>query len=86
MKKKLLTLLALTTLLISCKRYDLVGVEKFEDDSFLRAVTINLPKGEKFIDFKPDNRLLITSDTLGDINIYSFDDRSLILDYKIKQQ
>jgi hypothetical protein len=86
MKKKLLTLLALTALLISCKRYDLVGVEKFEDDSFLRAVTINLPKGEKFIDFKPDNRLLITSDTLGDINIYSFGGRSLILDYKIKQQ
>jgi hypothetical protein len=85
MKKKLLTLLALTALLISCKRYDLVGVEKFEDDSF-RAVTINLPKGEKFIDFKPDNRLLITSDTLGDINIYSFGGRSLILDYKIKQQ
>lgn len=87
MKKKLLTLLALTALLISCKRYDLVvGVEKFEDDSFLRAVTINLPKGEKFIDFKPDNRLFITSDTLGDINIYSFGGRSLILIYKIKQQ
>lgn len=34
MKKKLLTLLALTALLISCKRYDLVDVEKFEDDSF----------------------------------------------------
>lgn len=47
MKKKLLTLLTLTALLISCKRYDLVGVEKFEDDSFLRAVTINLPKGEE---------------------------------------
>lgn len=86
MKKKLLTLLALTAILVSCKRHDLVGIEKFEDDSFLKEVTISLPKGEKFIDFKPGNRLLITSDTIGNINIYSFGGKSLILDYKIKQQ
>lgn len=46
MKKKLLTLLALTTLLlVSCE-----SVEKVEDVSSSTTVTINLPKGEKFID------------------------------------
>lgn len=48
MKKKLLTLLALTTLLlVSCE-----SVEKVEDVSSSTTVTINLPKGEKFIDLK----------------------------------
>jgi hypothetical protein len=88
MKKKLLTLLALTALLISCKRYDLVGVEKVEDVSSSTTVTINLPKGEKFIDLKPNNNSLITSDTLGNINVYLYSptNKNLILIYKIKQQ
>lgn len=68
MKKKLLTLLALTTLLlVSCE-----SVEKVEDVSFSTTVTINLPKGEKFIDLKPNNNSLITSDTLGNINVYLY--------------
>ena len=84
MKKKLLTLLALTTLLlVSCE-----SVEKVEDVSFSTTVTINLPKGEKFIDLKPNNNSLITSDTLGNINVYLYSptNKNLILIYKIKQQ
>lgn len=84
MKKKLLTLLALTTLLlVSCK-----FVEKVEDVSSSITVTINLPKGEKFIDLKPNNSSLITSDTLGNINVYLYSptNKNLILIYKIKQQ
>lgn len=85
MKKKLLTLLALTTLLliISCE-----PVEKVEDVSSSTTVTINLPKGEKFIDLKPNNNSLITSDTLGNINVYLYSptSKNLILIYKIKQQ
>lgn len=83
MKKKLLTLLALTTLLlVSCE-----SVEKVEDVSSSTTVTINLPKGEKFIDLKPNNSL-ITSDTLGNINVYLYSptNKNLILIYKIKQQ
>jgi uncharacterized protein YcfL len=84
MKKKLLTLLALTTLLlVSCE-----PVEKIEDVSSSTTVTINLPKGEKFIDLKPNNNSLITSDTLGNINVYLYSptNKNLILIYKIKQQ
>lgn len=83
MKKKLLTLLALTTLLVSCK-----PVEKVEDVSSSTTVTINLSKGEKFIDLKPNNNSLITSDTLGNINVYLYSptSKNLILIYKIKQQ
>lgn len=83
MKKKLLTLLALTTLLVSCK-----PVEKVEDVSSSTTVTINLSKGEKFIDLKPNNNSLITSDTLGNINVYLYSptNKNLILIYKIKQQ
>lgn len=84
MKKKLLTLLALTTLLlVSCE-----PVEKIEDVSSSITVTINLPKGEKFIDLKPNNNSLITSDTLGNINVYLYSpiNKNLILIYKIKQQ
>lgn len=84
MKKKLLTLLALTTLLlVSCE-----PVEKVEDVSSSTTVTINLPKSEKFIDLKPNNNSLITSDTLGNINVhlYSPTNKNLILIYKIKQQ
>lgn len=83
MKKKLLTLLALTTLLLSCE-----PVEKVEDVSSSTTVTINLPKGEKFIDLKPNNNSLITSDTLGNINVYLYSptSKNLILIYKIKQQ
>jgi uncharacterized protein YcfL len=84
MKKKLLTLLALTTLLlVSCE-----SVEKVEDVSSSITVTINLPKGEKFIDLKPNNNSLITSDTLGNINVYLYSptNKNLILIYKIKQQ
>ena len=84
MKKKLLTLLALTTLLlVSCE-----SVEKVEDVSSSTIVTINLPKGEKFIDLKPNNNSLITSDTLGNINVYLYSptNKNLILIYKIKQQ
>ena len=84
MKKKLLTLLALTTLLlVSCE-----SVEKVEDVSSSTTVTINLPKGEKLIDLKPNNNSLITSDTLGNINVYLYSptNKNLILIYKIKQQ
>lgn len=84
MKKKLLTLLALTTLLlVSCE-----PVEKIEGVSSSITVTINLPKGEKFIDLKPNNKSLITSDTLGNINVYLYSptNKNLILIYKIKQQ
>lgn len=84
MKKKLLTLLALTTLLlVSCE-----SVEKVEDVNSSTTVTINLPKGEKFIDLKPNNNSLITSDTLGNINVYLYSptNKNLILIYKIKQQ
>lgn len=84
MKKKLLTLLALTTLLlVSCE-----PVEKIEDVISSTTVTINLPKGEKFIDLKPNNNSLITSDTLGNINVYLYSptNKNLILIYKIKQQ
>lgn len=84
MKKKLLTLLALTTLLlVSCE-----PVEKIEGVSSSITVTINLPKGEKFIDLKPNNNSLITSDTLGNINVYLYSptNKNLILIYKIKQQ
>lgn len=84
MKKKLLTLLALTTLLlVSCE-----PVEKVEDVSSSTTVTINLPKSEKFIDLKPNNNSLITSDTLGNINVYLYSptNKNLILIYKIKQQ
>lgn len=84
MKKKLLTLLALTTLLlVSCE-----SVEKVEDVSSSTTVTINLLKGEKFIDLKPNNNSLITSDTLGNINVYLYSptNKNLILIYKIKQQ
>lgn len=84
MKKKLLTLLALTTLLlVSCE-----SVEKVEDVSSSTTVTINLPKDEKFIDLKPNNNSLITSDTLGNINVYLYSptNKNLILIYKIKQQ
>ena len=84
MKKKLLTLLALTTLLlVSCE-----SVEKVEDVSSSTTVTINLPKGEKFIDLKPNNNSLITSDTLGNINVYLYSptNKNIILIYKIKQQ
>lgn len=84
MKKKLLTLLALTTLLlVSCE-----PVEKVEDVSSSTTVTINLSKGEKFIDLKPNNNSLITSDTLGNINVYLYSptSKNLILIYKIKQQ
>lgn len=84
MKKKLLTLLALTTLLlVSCE-----SVEKVEDVSSSTTVTINLSKGEKFIDLKPNNNSLITSDTLGNINVYLYSptNKNLILIYKIKQQ
>lgn len=84
MKKKLLTLLALTTLLlVSCE-----SVEKVEDVSSSTTVTINPPKGEKFIDLKPNNNSLITSDTLGNINVYLYSptNKNLILIYKIKQQ
>lgn len=84
MKKKLLTLLALTTLLlVSCE-----SVEKVEDVSSSTTVTINLPKGKKFIDLKPNNNSLITSDTLGNINVYLYSptNKNLILIYKIKQQ
>lgn len=84
MKKKLLTLLALTTLLlVSCE-----SVEKVEDVSSSTTVTINFPKGEKFIDLKPNNNSLITSDTLGNINVYLYSptNKNLILIYKIKQQ
>lgn len=84
MKKKLLTLLALTTLLlVSCE-----PVEKVEDVISSTTVTINLPKGEKFIDLKPNNNSLITSDTLGNINVYLYSpiNKNLILIYKIKQQ
>lgn len=84
MKKKLLTLLALTTLLlVSCE-----PVEKVEGVSSSTTATINLPKGEKFIDLKPNNNSLITSDTLGNINVYLYSpiNKNLILIYKIKQQ
>lgn len=84
MKKKLLTLLALTTLLlVSCE-----PVEKVEGVSSSITVTIILPKGEKFIDLKPNNNSLITSDTLGNINVYLYSptNKNLILIYKIKQQ
>lgn len=88
--KKLLTLLTLTTLLVSCEKNDLSGVEKFEDDKYFRARTINLPEGEKFVDFKKGDthtfHFLITSDTLGNINIYSLGSKKLILEYQIKQQ
>lgn len=89
--RKLLALLALTTLSVSCiEKKDLEGVEKFEDSKYLRARTINLPEGERFVDFKNgDNHtfhLLITSDTLGNINVYSLGDKKLILEYQIKQQ